>query len=127
MPENYQPPKFLQFDGMGNPKQHVAHFVETCSSAGTDGDLFVKQFVRSLKDYAFDCPSNSIDTAKKEVALLHLLAYAIMPLTSYMMAEGRSLALACFCMNHPASCVIVERRAVPLPSLAFAWTIQILA
>ncbi|KAH7834847.1 hypothetical protein Vadar_020264 [Vaccinium darrowii] len=55
MPENYQPPKFLQFNGMGNPKQHVAHFVETCSSAGTYGDLLVKQFVRSLKGYAFDC------------------------------------------------------------------------
>ncbi|KAH7847384.1 hypothetical protein Vadar_025500 [Vaccinium darrowii] len=66
MPENYQPPKFLQFDGMGNPKQHVAHFVETCSSAGTDGDLLVKQFVQSLKDYAFDwyidLEPNSIDS-----------------------------------------------------------------
>jgi hypothetical protein len=66
MPENYQPPKFLQFDGMGNPKQHVAHFVETCSSAGTDGDLLVKQFVRSLKGYAFDwyidLEPNSIDS-----------------------------------------------------------------
>ncbi|KAH7846735.1 hypothetical protein Vadar_017543 [Vaccinium darrowii] len=54
MLENYQPPKFLQFDGIGNPKQHVAHFVETCSSAGTDGDLLVKQFVLSLKGFAFD-------------------------------------------------------------------------
>ncbi|KAH7867399.1 hypothetical protein Vadar_032865 [Vaccinium darrowii] len=66
MPEKYQPPKFLQFDGMGNPKQHVAHFVETCSSAGTDGDLLVKQFVRSLKGYAFDwyidLEPNSIDS-----------------------------------------------------------------
>ncbi|KAH7844713.1 hypothetical protein Vadar_030866 [Vaccinium darrowii] len=66
MPENYQPPKFLQFDGMGNPKQHVAHFVETCSSAGTDGDLLVKQFVWSLKEYAFDwyidLEPNSIDS-----------------------------------------------------------------
>ncbi|KAL0322477.1 UNVERIFIED_CONTAM: hypothetical protein Sangu_1867000 [Sesamum angustifolium] len=30
MPMGYQPPKFQQFDGKGNPKQHVAHFVETC-------------------------------------------------------------------------------------------------
>ncbi|KAM0971332.1 hypothetical protein ACFX2I_019130 [Malus domestica] len=29
MPRGYQPPKFMQFDGKGNPKQHVAHFVET--------------------------------------------------------------------------------------------------
>ncbi|OMO73504.1 Peptidase M14, carboxypeptidase A [Corchorus capsularis] len=54
MPDNYQPPKFQQFDGKGNPRQHVAHFVETCNNAGTYGDLMVKQFVRSLKGNAFD-------------------------------------------------------------------------
>lgn len=42
MPHNYQPPKFPQFDGKGNPEQHVAHFIETCNSVGTDGDLMVK-------------------------------------------------------------------------------------
>ena len=35
MSNGYQPPKFLQFDGKGNPKQHVAHFVETCENVGT--------------------------------------------------------------------------------------------
>ena len=50
MPSGYQPPKFHQFDGRGDPRQHIAHFVETCDSAGTHGDLLVKQFVRSLKD-----------------------------------------------------------------------------
>ncbi|XP_031131677.1 uncharacterized protein LOC116033061 [Ipomoea triloba] len=54
MPFGYQPPKFQQFDGKGNPRQHIAHFVETCNDAGTDGDLLVKQFVRSLKGTAFD-------------------------------------------------------------------------
>ena len=54
MPNGYQPPKFLQFDGKGNPKQHIAHFVETCENAGTQGSLLVKQFVRSLKGNAFD-------------------------------------------------------------------------
>ena len=54
MPCGYQPPKFQQFDGKGNPKQHVAHFVETCNNAGTEGDLLVKQFVRSLRGNAFD-------------------------------------------------------------------------
>lgn len=29
----YQPPKFQQFKGNGNPKQHAAHFVETCNNA----------------------------------------------------------------------------------------------
>ncbi|KAK4385677.1 hypothetical protein Sango_2691700 [Sesamum angolense] len=51
----YQPPKFHQFDGKGNPKQHVAHFVETCNNVGTYGDYLIKQFVRSLKGNTFDC------------------------------------------------------------------------
>ncbi|PIN16517.1 hypothetical protein CDL12_10835 [Handroanthus impetiginosus] len=38
MPIGYQPFKFLQFDGKGNPKQHVGHFVETCNNAGTYSD-----------------------------------------------------------------------------------------
>ena len=54
MPQGFQPPKFHQFDGKGNPKQHIAHFIETCNNAGTSGDLLVKQFVRSLKGLAFD-------------------------------------------------------------------------
>ncbi|MCQ7416413.1 retrotransposon gag domain-containing protein, partial [Salmonella enterica] len=54
MPHGYQPPKFQQFDGKGNPKQHVAHFVETCENAGTRGDQLVRQFVRTLKGNAFD-------------------------------------------------------------------------
>ncbi|KAM2961478.1 hypothetical protein FF1_031048 [Malus domestica] len=54
MPKGYQPPKFMQFDGKGNPKQHVAHFVETCNNAGTEGDYLAKQFVRSLKGNAFE-------------------------------------------------------------------------
>jgi len=54
MPHGYQPPKFNHFDGKGNPKQHIAHFIETCSNAGTEGDRLVKQFVRSLKGIAFD-------------------------------------------------------------------------
>ena len=28
MPGNYQPPKFQQFDGKGNSRQHIAHFVK---------------------------------------------------------------------------------------------------
>lgn len=54
MPTDYQPPKFQQFDGNGNPKQHMAHFIETCNGAGSYGDHLIKQFVRSLKGNAFD-------------------------------------------------------------------------
>ncbi|KAM1418988.1 hypothetical protein ACFX1T_022202 [Malus domestica] len=54
MPRGYQPPKFMQFDGKGNPKQHVAHFVKTCNNVGTEGNYLAKQFVRSLKGNAFE-------------------------------------------------------------------------
>ncbi|KAM2696937.1 hypothetical protein FF1_041586 [Malus domestica] len=53
MPRGYRPPKFMQFDGKGNPKQHVAHLIETCNNVGMKGDYLVKQFVCSLKDNAF--------------------------------------------------------------------------
>ncbi|KAL0409661.1 UNVERIFIED_CONTAM: hypothetical protein Sradi_1900500 [Sesamum radiatum] len=66
MPENYQPPKFQQFNDHGDPRQHIAHFVETCNNAGTDGDLLVKQIILSLKDTAFDwyidLEANSVDS-----------------------------------------------------------------
>ena len=53
-PAGYQPPKFQQFDGKGNPKQHIAHFIETCNNAGNDRDLLTKQFMRTLQGNAFD-------------------------------------------------------------------------
>ncbi|XP_015064659.1 uncharacterized protein LOC107009851 [Solanum pennellii] len=69
MPAGYQPPKFQQFDGKGSPKQHVAHFIETCNNACTYGDYLVKQFVRSLKGNAFDwytdLESGSIDSGEQ--------------------------------------------------------------
>ncbi|KAL0362023.1 UNVERIFIED_CONTAM: hypothetical protein Scaly_1157500 [Sesamum calycinum] len=54
MPMGYQPSKFQQFDGKGNPKQDVAHFIKTYNNTGTYGDHLVKQFVRSLIGNAFD-------------------------------------------------------------------------
>ncbi|KAM1757464.1 hypothetical protein ACFX11_006714 [Malus domestica] len=54
MPTGYQPPKFMQFDGKGNPKQHITHFVETCNNAGTEGDYLTKQFVHSLNGNTFN-------------------------------------------------------------------------
>ena len=52
MSVGYQPPKFQY--GKGNPKKHVAYFIETCNNAGTNGDLLVKQFICSLQGNAFD-------------------------------------------------------------------------
>ncbi|KAA0041760.1 ty3-gypsy retrotransposon protein [Cucumis melo var. makuwa] len=54
MSVGYQPLKFQQFYGKGNPKQHIAHFVETCENAGSRGDQLVRQFIRSLKENAFE-------------------------------------------------------------------------
>ncbi|KAM1980920.1 hypothetical protein ACFX15_037482 [Malus domestica] len=64
MPRGYQPPKFMQFDGKGNLKQHVAHFIETCNNAGTEGDYLTKQFVRSLKGNAFECTRRTVSMLK---------------------------------------------------------------
>ncbi|KAM1116970.1 hypothetical protein ACFX19_007522 [Malus domestica] len=50
----------MQFDGKGNPKQHVAHFIETCNNAWTEGDYLAKQFVRSLKGNAFECTRRTV-------------------------------------------------------------------
>ena len=38
MPVGYQPPKFQSFNGKGNPKQYVSHFIETCNNVGIDRD-----------------------------------------------------------------------------------------
>ncbi|KAM1179924.1 hypothetical protein ACFX13_019383 [Malus domestica] len=54
MPRGYQSPKFIQFDGKGNPKQNIAHFIKTYNNDRIEGDYLVKQFVRSLKGNAFD-------------------------------------------------------------------------
>ncbi|KAA0066866.1 ty3-gypsy retrotransposon protein [Cucumis melo var. makuwa] len=45
MPVGYQSPKFQQFDGKGNQKQYIAHFVETCENARSRGDQLVRKFV----------------------------------------------------------------------------------
>ncbi|KAH0746101.1 hypothetical protein KY285_007758 [Solanum tuberosum] len=58
MPIGYKPPKFQQFESKGNPKQHVAHFVETCNNARTYEDHLFKQFVRSLKGNVFHWYTN---------------------------------------------------------------------
>ena len=53
MSKGYQPPKIQQFDGKGNLKQHIAHFINTCNATGAYDDYLVTEFVRSLKENAF--------------------------------------------------------------------------
>uniref|UniRef100_A0A2N9I0X6 Uncharacterized protein n=1 Tax=Fagus sylvatica TaxID=28930 RepID=A0A2N9I0X6_FAGSY len=90
MPLGYQPPKFQQFDGKGNPKQHVAHFVETCNNAGTDGDLLTKQFVRSLRGNAFDCTRRTVSMME----LTNTKQWKDEPVVDYI-NRWRSLSLDC--------------------------------
>ena len=54
MPIGYQPPKFQQFDEKGNPKQHIAHFVETYENTRSRENQLVRQIVWSLKENAFE-------------------------------------------------------------------------
>jgi len=54
MSHGYQPPKFQQFDVEHNPKQRIAHFIETCNNADIEGDQLMKQFVQTLKGIAFN-------------------------------------------------------------------------
>ena len=69
MYKGYQPPKLQQFDGKGNSKQHIVHFIKTCNADGLYGDNIVKEFVRSLRENAFDwytdLEPNSIDSRER--------------------------------------------------------------
>lgn len=64
-----QPPKLQQFDGKGNQRQYITHFVETCNNSDTFDDLMVKQFVLFLKGNAFnwytDLESSTINSWKQ--------------------------------------------------------------
>ncbi|TYI29473.1 hypothetical protein ES332_A05G318900v1 [Gossypium tomentosum] len=65
MSPNCQPSKFQQFDGKGNPRQHVAHFMETCNN----------QFVRTLKENALgwytDLEPRIIDSWEQHEHYIH--------------------------------------------------------
>ncbi|KAK4406577.1 hypothetical protein Sango_0664200 [Sesamum angolense] len=64
MPMGYQPPKFQQFDGKGNPKQHMVHFVETCNNTGTYVELtnsrqwkeeLVIDYIKGWRNLSLNC------------------------------------------------------------------------
>ena len=56
--QSYQLPKFQYFYGKGNPKQLATLFMEICNNVGIKEDVEVKQFVCSLKEYAYTCYTN---------------------------------------------------------------------
>ncbi|KAG5248511.1 DNA-binding protein [Salix suchowensis] len=76
--------------GAGNPRQHIAHFVETCNNAGTNGDLMVKQFVRSLKGNAFDCTRRVVSM----IELTNARQWKEEPVIDYI-HRWRNLSLNC--------------------------------
>ena len=52
--EGYQPPKLQQFDGKGNPKQYITHFIETCNLLGH----MVIILLKSSLDFSEKSPLN---------------------------------------------------------------------
>ncbi|KAL0411510.1 UNVERIFIED_CONTAM: hypothetical protein Slati_3740700 [Sesamum latifolium] len=68
----------------------MAHFVETCNSAGTYGDHLVKQFVRLLKGNAFDCTRRTVSM----VELTNSRQWKEEPVIDYI-NRWRNLSLNC--------------------------------
>ncbi|KAH7655809.1 Retrotransposon gag domain-containing protein [Dioscorea alata] len=57
-PKGYNVPKFKQFNGIGNPDQHLAHFVTACGDTSAKPSLLLRQFSASLAGVAFEWYAN---------------------------------------------------------------------
>ncbi|KAH7689408.1 Retrotransposon gag domain-containing protein [Dioscorea alata] len=57
-PKGYNVPKFKQFTGIGNPDQHLAHFVTACGDTSAKPSLLLRQFSASLAGVAFEWYAN---------------------------------------------------------------------
>lgn len=74
-----------QYDGKGNPKQYVTHFIKIRNNVGTYDDLLVKKFMQSLIGNAFDeytdlesrtnCSWGQLEQRIYESLLPHSLSY----------------------------------------------------
>ncbi|XP_020592712.1 uncharacterized protein LOC110033161 [Phalaenopsis equestris] len=64
--KGFVPPLFKNFDGTGNPRQHVAHFRASCYNARGNDALLFRQFVNNLSGVTFDwytkLPNGSVTT-----------------------------------------------------------------
>jgi hypothetical protein len=47
------PPKFHQFDGTGDAREHLAYFEVACGDTAKNSSLLLRQFSGSLTDAAF--------------------------------------------------------------------------
>ncbi|KAL0918557.1 hypothetical protein M5K25_010571 [Dendrobium thyrsiflorum] len=65
-PAGFVPPRFCVFDGLGNPRQHVAQYRAVCCNIGGNDALMLRLFVSSLGGVAFewyaDLPNDSVYT-----------------------------------------------------------------
>ena len=65
-PMSFIPPRFKQFDGIGNPRQHLAQYRAICCNVGGSDALLLRLFVSSLTGVAFewyaDLPNDSVKT-----------------------------------------------------------------
>jgi hypothetical protein len=52
-PAGWHPPKFRQFDGMGDAREHLAYFEATCGDTAHSPSLLLRQFSGSLTGAAF--------------------------------------------------------------------------
>ncbi|XP_039130899.1 uncharacterized protein LOC120267304 [Dioscorea cayenensis subsp. rotundata] len=57
-PKGYNVPKFKQFNGLGNPDQHLAHFITACGDISNNPSLLLRQFAASLTGVAFEWYTN---------------------------------------------------------------------
>ena len=58
--KGYSVPKFKQLKGLGNPDQHLAHFVTACGDTSNNPSLLLRQFPESLTEVAFEWYANFV-------------------------------------------------------------------
>jgi len=79
-PAGWHPPKFRQFDGTGDAREHLAYFEAACGDTANNASLLLRQFSGSLTDPAFHwysrLPVGSIHSwaDMKEVFKKHFVA-----------------------------------------------------
>ena len=79
-PAGWHPPKFRQFDGTGDAREHLAYFEAACGDTANNSSLLLRQFSGSLTGAAFHwysrLPVGSISSwgAMKDVFRRHFVA-----------------------------------------------------
>ncbi|KAM0833857.1 hypothetical protein ACQ4PT_064003 [Festuca glaucescens] len=79
-PSGWHPPKFRQFDGTGDAREHLAYFEAACGDTANSSSLLLRQFSGSLTGPAFHwysrLPVGSISSwsGMKEVFRKHFVA-----------------------------------------------------